>query len=548
MGVNIYSEIKIMRLDISVKTGGSYSSYLAYGIFKMDKFGDENFIRKGYISTQDKAPKGVLVERKSEGNYGSASHYYHYIIEVVEDFKFFILEVGSGKQTTGSKKIIFTALCDRKESAQVEVLENLLEQTAPIDSETIASLKNSLNLPDAIAPDLLKAQELVGDPEAIQRGYLLPEMLSVARDVIAEAITKSLPLSGTIGSPNDFWLENCEAYQQATAAFSGRKFGTFLRLVNAYKDARLSTANKSISVDLAEVAIAVESSQQLELVAELPQVDRREWIDPNLIHLELGTQTRTESVSKIEDYSEMMKADQWDWSRSDIVIYESDDGAYPSDGHHRIKAAILAGVQIFAEVKSGSLREAIFESFASNKFHGLPLSREDKNNRVKCILLDTEWQQMSDRAIADHCGVSAPLVGKVRSELVKVEAIAPTVQRKGKDGRSQASKKSKAVLVENIPSDNFLLEQNAIAPVESLPEQITPSIEFIASEIKKPVAITDDDLLAVKARQDTIVKHYADKESSQVESLETAKRIADTLTYDQLIELEKYIANLLPEF
>lgn len=534
MGVNIYSEIGIMRLDISVKTGGSYSSYLAYGTFEMDKFGDEVFTRKGYISTQDKSPKGVVVERKSEGSYGSASHYYHYIVEVEEDFKYFILEVGSGKQTTGSKKIIFTPLCDRKESAQVEALENLLEQTAPIDSETIASLKNSLNLPDAIAPELLEAQKLVDDPEAIQRGYLLPEMPEMAKAVIAEAIAKSLPLTGDIGSPDDFWLANCEAYQQAAASFSGRKFGTFLRLVNAYKDAMPSTANKSIS-DTVEVAIAPEVSpvaEQLELAAELPQVDRREWIDPTNIDIDKGTQTRAESAEKIADYAEMMRNDLWDWTRSDIVIYEDENGAYPSDGHHRIMAAIVAGVEIFAEVKSGSLRDAIFQSFASNKFHGLPLSREDKNNRVKAILLDKEWQLMSDRAIADHCGVSAPLVGKVRSELVAESAIAPTVQRIGKDGRAQASRKIKPVLVENIPSDNSLPEQ--IAPVEtSLPEQIVPletslpeqSIpEYIADDIKKPVAI------AISA------------------ILEAAKDLANSMTYDELVELEQYIANLLPEF
>jgi len=440
MGVNIYSEL-VMRIDITVKTGGSYACYLAYGSFKMDKFGDEIFVRAGYIGNPKDAPEGVKVERKSDGKYGGAQHYYDYILEVAEDFAFYICEIGSGKQMGKHRKILFTPLCDRKESAQVEALENLLEQTAPIDSETIASLKNSLNLPDAEIPTV---------------------------------------------------------------------------------------------------------TEQLELVAEIPQSDRREWIDPNLINLESGTQTRAESISKVEDYAEMMKSDQWDWTRSDIVIYESNDGAFPSDGHHRIMAAIVAGVEIFAEVKKGSLRDAIFESFASNKFHGLPLSREDKNNRVRAILLDDEWQQMSDRAIATHCGVSTPFVGKIRAELVAEKTIAPTVQRIGKDGRSQASRKVKPVLVES-EADNSLLEQSAIAPLESLPEQIIPIPipEYIAPDIKKPVAIAVD---PDKVRQDAIVKHLSEKESSQFEGLETAKRIADTLTYDQLLELQAYITELCPDF
>ena len=315
--------------------------------------------------------------------------------------------------------------------------------------------------------------------------------------------------------------------------------------------------------EVAEVAIATEIppvAEQLELVSELPQVDRREWIDPNLINLESGTQTRRQSPEKIADYAEMMRSGEWDWTRSDIVIYENESGAYPSDGHHRIEAAIIAEVQIFAEVKKGTLRDAIFESFASNKFHGLPLSREDKNNRVKAILLDDEWQLMSDRAIADHCGVSAPLVGKVRSELVAESAIAPTVQRKGKDGRSQASKKSgtksgsnsgtkseksKSVLVENNPVDNSLLEQKIPTVETPVPEQTTSIPEFIAPDIKNPVAIAID---PDKARQDAIVKHLSNQDCDRVEGLETAKRIADTLTFEQLLELQAYITELCPEF
>ncbi|MFM7852424.1 MAG: hypothetical protein ACKPCM_09345, partial [Pseudanabaena sp.] len=88
---------------------------------------------------------------KSDGKYGGAQHYYHYILEVAEDFAFCICEIGSGKQMGGHRKILFTPLKDRKESAQVEALENLLEQDAPIDSETIANLNNSLSLPDAIS-------------------------------------------------------------------------------------------------------------------------------------------------------------------------------------------------------------------------------------------------------------------------------------------------------------------------------------------------------------------------------------------------------------
>ena len=114
-----------MRIDVSVKTSGSYACYLAYGRFRINKFGDKIFTRKGYIGNPKDTPKGVSIERKSDGKYGSAQHYYHYILEVAEDFTFYICEIGSGKQIEGHRKILFTPLKNRKESTQVEQYDEI---------------------------------------------------------------------------------------------------------------------------------------------------------------------------------------------------------------------------------------------------------------------------------------------------------------------------------------------------------------------------------------------------------------------------------------
>ena len=108
---------------------------------------------------------------------------------------------------------------------------------------------------------------------------------------------------------------------------------------------------------------------------------------------------------------------------------------YPGDGHHRIEAASTEVETIFCEVRPGTLRDAIFYSLSANRFHGLQRTNSDKRNQVEIALKDTEWQTMSDRAIAEHCGVSAPFVEKLRADLVEQGAVTVSSERTDKRGR-----------------------------------------------------------------------------------------------------------------
>jgi len=61
---------------------------------------------------------------------------------------------------------------------------------------------------------------------------------------------------------------------------------------------------------------------------------------------------------------------------------------------------------------------------------------EALHERVRATLLSPEWQNKSDRAIADFCGVSAPTVSKHRRHLQE-EGLLPEIQeRVGKNGRT----------------------------------------------------------------------------------------------------------------
>ncbi|MCY7273168.1 MAG: hypothetical protein LH702_05350, partial [Phormidesmis sp. CAN_BIN44] len=164
----------------------------------------------------------------------------------------------------------------------------------------------------------------------------------------------------------------------------------------------------------------------------------KQWVNLELIKLESRTQSRKETdQATIDDYAEQMSDGRWDWEREPLpILFFDETDYYPGDGHHRIPAAAQVREDIFAEIRPGTLRDAIFHSCQANRFHGLQRTRADKRNQVELLLKDPEWQTLSDRAIADHCGVSAPFVGNVRRELVESGTVNVFSERTDRKGRT----------------------------------------------------------------------------------------------------------------
>ena len=97
-----------------------------------------------------------------------------------------------------------------------------------------------------------------------------------------------------------------------------------------------------------------------------------------------------------------------------IVIFHDGTDHWLADGFHRVMAATRLGwPEIDADVKTGTLSDAIDFACAANSQHGLKRSNEDKRNAVQTMLLRRpDW---SDRKIAEHCGVSHTFVAKIRT-------------------------------------------------------------------------------------------------------------------------------------
>lgn len=159
---------------------------------------------------------------------------------------------------------------------------------------------------------------------------------------------------------------------------------------------------------------------------------------PTVQHLELDrinaatdVQPRVGGVKEdvVDQYAEDMKAKA---AFPPIVAYFDGSAYWLSEGFHRFAARRRAGFPTIAvEVRDGTKDDAHWNALGSNKDHGLRRTNEDKRQAVQLAL--AKRPDLSDRAIAEHVGVSNTFVGNVRGQLSTVDSS--TGKRVGMDGK-----------------------------------------------------------------------------------------------------------------
>lgn len=133
-----------------------------------------------------------------------------------------------------------------------------------------------------------------------------------------------------------------------------------------------------------------------------------------------GTQSRAEiSQETVADYAEAM-ADPEAVFPPAVVYYDGKD-YWLADGFHRLAAwAQIGRVEVPADVRQGTRRDAILHACAANSAHGLRRTNEDKRRAILTLLEDDEWAAWSDREIARRVRVHHSTVAKYRAELMGV--------------------------------------------------------------------------------------------------------------------------------
>ena len=147
-----------------------------------------------------------------------------------------------------------------------------------------------------------------------------------------------------------------------------------------------------------------------------------------------GTQPRAQLYEEVvSEYAEDMRQGA---EFPPVTIFFDGSEYWLADGFHRVSAKETIGEkEVVSEVHTGTQRDAILFAAGANATHGLRRTNADKRRAVERLLRDFEWRRWSDSAIAMQCGVSHPLVGKMRNELGFKDSDSPSGLRIGIDKR-----------------------------------------------------------------------------------------------------------------
>lgn len=169
------------------------------------------------------------------------------------------------------------------------------------------------------------------------------------------------------------------------------------------------------------------------------------------IRIDGGTQMRADlNEDVVSDYAQIVR-DGGDFPP--VVVFYDGSKHWLADGFHRHFAYQRAGaIEIPAEIRKGSKRDAILFSVGANASHGLRRTNADKRQAVETLLKDKEWSAWSDREIARACHVGHPLVASVRADVTGISSSesrayttrhgTPAVMNTANIGRGNASNPS----------------------------------------------------------------------------------------------------------
>jgi hypothetical protein len=149
------------------------------------------------------------------------------------------------------------------------------------------------------------------------------------------------------------------------------------------------------------------------------------------------------------------------------------------DGNHRYEAGCEAQVRALpGDVRDGTAEDAAWLATSANKEHGLKRTNEDKRKAVEAAL--KMRPEMSNVAIADHCGVSDTTVADARGRLESSSVIPEMRERIVERGGKTYTQKT--------------ANRKAAAGPKSKPAASAPSLRQRLAEAGVPDdAVTEED-------------------------------------------------------
>lgn len=234
----------------------------------------------------------------------------------------------------------------------------------------------------------------------------------------------------------------------------------------------------------------------------------------NAIRIDGGTQSRVEINNEaVSDYAEAVKVGI---EFPPIVVFFDGADNWLADGFHRYHSHKQAGkASILADVREGTVRDAILFSLGANGTHGLRRTNADKRKAVMTLLADAEWAAWSDRKIADLAGVGHPFVAALRR---------PEVAAKQQENRA-ASTAKKAVGVESDSTQEAAAKPAKAAPASPKRELAAPPPADDDQLAEAQHTITDLAQENEQLRDKLAVESLMDSEEAKTQTAETIREL-----------------------
>lgn len=222
-------------------------------------------------------------------------------------------------------------------------------------------------------------------------------------------------------------------------------------------------------------------------------------------------------------------------SLPDITVFFDGADYWLADGFHRYHAAKQIGaLDINADVREGTLRDAILFAVGVNHAHGLKRTNADKRKAVQTLLDDVEWRKWSNSEIARRCHVSDMLVADVKkSSLQELEVTKKEYTTK--HGTQAVMKtenigKSKKQHIQEIEC----IEEKLQADAENYGEfDPVAELESANSEIDRLTKIVEsDDQLAEAHKEIKRLSSLCETQQFRINSLMSEK--AEAVRYAQM--------------
>ncbi|PWJ73849.1 hypothetical protein C7441_12533 [Pseudaminobacter salicylatoxidans] len=262
------------------------------------------------------------------------------------------------------------------------------------------------------------------------------------------------------------------------------------------------------------------------------------------IRVDGGTQSRASLYQNaIDDYA---AAIQDGASFPPIIVFYDGKHHWLADGFHRFNAhRQIDRMEIDAEVRQGTRRDAILHSVGANASHGLRRSNDDKRRAVLTLLNDAEWSKWSDREIARRCAVSDKTVASLRPVTSEIRSEERTYTTKhGTVATMNTAAIGKPKVIENDAGDSDQYDPwtpRTIAPAEQI-EQAQAKAERQAQQAEfdrqreEHTAALPPEIQAIEAAKKSAIETRKSKPAEI--GLTDADRIAELEEAVRVLEAE----------